>query len=937
MKTVVPPYTTPAVAQRLLTDADLPLRPGDVWLSKQDGPPDIGLFIGTGRLRADLRDMTVVGAWQRTWETADARTAVGVRALEMIRSDFAQAQTADSCSPSTSFSTPGADRAGFTKTEDHYASACAVLVEGRTAVTVFARSDGSSAAQATRQLITELVRSQRPRITALPDLPSRPWRESTTHTALNAQAMSTALGLPLALGALILVLDPAIWRRLRSVFSRPRSDGVFRVDRLVNLRLARSTAAVVVRFCVYAWTMRLTEQLSLGVWATVTVALGAVACVLIVERLLRRRHSGRWRPAVFRGWGQVLALFGLAATVAVALIGLLMVVLGSGLQAMGTSPASSDYVATGFGTVVRVAGVFVVLLALLPFTVTRRLGMRALRQQAEQDRRPPTLMLRSFADDRRVLRARRLDRASIVERLCMRRFERFEEVAASALSVHGPVETLSQVGEKLPPPLGAARRSFSMDDWQDGVRELIARSQLICVTVGRSQSLLWEIAEIRRAGALGRTIFVLPPTGRREQRLRLAVLAHALRIDWSVLGRARPGTEVLAVTLPFGTPVVIVGRAPSDVAYEAAVEIAALAVTGPERAHSADVRQTVEAYVASAHAPSAGTVRPADRSGRRMPEVKIHRPGEAPVYRLWWRRKWLLPWLVLGVMTATITTVLGDAFSDSQTVQYGAAVTSVVQDQASDATYAVLGGRALVRLDFDDPSDRVVARFDDFVDDLVVRDTAAYYVSTLSGHVGRVDLRTGRTVWRQSAGGGARALALVNDRVVVTSPAAGRVDSLSARAGRLVARRALAGSPYGITADGGHVFVSLAGSDRVVELAVEGLRPLARLEAPRSPLQLTSRGGQVWVRSGVDHVLQVVNPRPGSPAGRRLLLSDQTAQLSGNGRWLAVQGMERVTVIKPDGTLRRLPLPDSSFISLVVQRNGAVIVGFGTGRVTRYP
>ncbi|MDX3714740.1 hypothetical protein PV733_38595 [Streptomyces europaeiscabiei] len=939
MRTVVPPYTTPAVAQRLLTDSDLPTPPGEVWLNTQNGPPETALFIGTGRLRADLREMTVVGAWQRTWESADARTSVAVRGLEMRRSDYARTQADTSCSPSKPFSASGADRAGFFNNPGrHYASACAVFVQGRTAVAVFAKtSQDAAAVQATKQLITELVRSQRPRITPLADLPARQWRESTTHTALNAEAMSTALGLPLALGALILVLDPACWRRLRSLFSRPRADGVFRVDRLVNLRLARSTAAVAVRFCVYAWTVRLTEQLSLGVWATVAVALSAVACVLIIEWLLRRRHTNRWRPAVFQGWGRLLALLGLAATVAVAVVGLLMVVLGSDLQAMGTSPASSDYVATGFGTVVRVAGVMVLLLALLPFTVMRRLGMRALLRQAEQDRRPPTLMLRSFADDRRVLRARRLDRASVVERLCMRRFERFEEVAASALAMHGPVEALSQVGEKLPPPLGAARRSFSMDDWKDGVRELIDRSQLICVTVGRSESLLWEIEEIRRAGALERTLFVLPPTGLREQRLRLAVLAHALRIDWSVLDRALPGTEVLAVTLPFGAPVVIVGRAPNDVAYEAAVEIAALAVTGPERARGADLRQTVDAYVSYAHDPSLSSGQRAARTRRTAPRVEIHRPGQAPEYRLWWRRRWLWPWLATGVMTATLTTVLGDAFDDSENVRYGAAVTSVVQDQASDATYAVLGGHALVRLNFDEPGDRAVVEFDDFVDDLVVRDSAAYYVSTLSGRVGRVDLRTGRTVWRRSAGGGARALALAGDSVVVTSPADGRVDSLSVKEGQLVARRALAGTPYGVTANGGRIFVSLATSDRVVELTVDGLRTLARLEAPRNPLQLTTRGGQVWARSGVDHVLQVVGARADSTTGHRLLLSDQSAQLSGNGRWLAVQGMERVTVIKPDGTLRRLSLPDSSFISLVVQRDGAVIVGFATGQVTRYP
>ncbi|MER8098570.1 YncE family protein [Streptomyces goshikiensis] len=881
--------------------------------------------------------MTVVGAWQRTWESADAKTSVMVRGLEMRRSDFARPRANESCSPSKSFSTPGADRAGFFDSGGGRTSACAAFLEGRTAVAVFVRISQAEAESATKRLVTEIVRVQRPRITPLPDLSALSWRESTTRTALNAEAMSTALGLPLALGAYILLLDPACWRRLRSVFTRPRTDGVFRVDRLVRLRLARSTAAVAVRFCVYAWTIRVTEQLSLGVWATIAIALGTLACVLTIEWLLRRRHPGRWRPSVFRGWGRVLALLGLAVTVALAVFGMLMVVFGSNLQAMGTSPESSDYVATGFGNVVRVTGVAVFLLALLPFTVMRRLGMRALRQQAEQDQRQPILMLRSFADDRRVLRARRLDRASVVERLCMRRFERFEEVAASALAVNGPVQTLSQVGERLPPPLGAARRSFSMDDWKEGVSELIDRSQLICVTVGRSESLRWEIAEIRRADALGRTIFLLPPTTRREQRLRLAALAHILGIDWSALDRSSPGTEVLAVTLTFGTPVVIVGRSPEDIAYETAVEIAALAVTGAERARSADVRRTVDAYVAHAREPLPPGGPLTARAGRTAPPVEIHKPGAAPVYRPWWRWKRLWPLLATGVMTAAFATVFGDSFSDSQTVPYGSPVTSIVQDQVSDTTYAVLGGRALVRLDFDDPGERAVVEFDDPVDDLVVRDTAAYYISTLSGQVGRVDLRTGRRVWRQSAGGGARALTLAGDRVVITSPAAGRVDSLSATEGRLVARRPLAGAPYGITVNGGHVFVGLAASDRVVELDTEGLRTLAIHEAPRNPLELTSRGGQVWARSGVDHVLQVIGPRADSHVGRKLLLSDQSAQLSGSGHWLAVQGMERVTVITPGGNLRRLSLPDSSFISMVVQRDGAVIVGFREGRVTRYP
>ncbi|WP_262062927.1 YncE family protein [Streptomyces sp. STR69] len=933
---VIPPYTTPAVAHELLATSDLPSAGRSFWLPMQDGPPDSALFTGTGRLRADLRQMTVTGAWQRSWESADAKDTVLVRALEMRQAAYARIQSKQSCSPSTPLRLAGADRAGFLQRGADYSFACAVLLRGRTAVVVLAQSSRAKAPQVTEKLVTDVIRLQGPRVEALPDLSAATWRDSTTRTALNAEAMSAAVGVPLALGLLAVLRDPASWRRLRSFLSRPRPDGVFRVDRLVNVRLAASTAAVLVRFCVYAWAVRLAEMLSLGVWATVAVAVTAVAGILLVEWLLRRRLPARWRPGVFQGRGRFLAVLGSGFTGMIAGAGVLLVVVGSDMQAMGTSPAgTSDFVATGFGTVTRVAGVGLVLFALVPFIFVRRLGMRYLRQQVERDQRPPTLMLRSFADDRRTLRARRLDRASVVERLCMRRFERFEEIAASALSVHGPVVALSQVGEKLPPPLGAVRRSFSMDDWKDRVRELIVQSQLICVTVGRSESLLWEIRQIRAAGALERTVFLLPPTRRGEQRLRLAVLGYALGIDWSVLDRARPGTEVLAITLPFGSPVIIAGRAPNDVSYEAAIEIAALAVSGAEHTAVTDVRQLVGAYVEYAQGAGEGTGRPGIRGARQAPPVRIHAPGKAPVYRPWWRRWWLLPWVVSGGIAAVFTLLFGHSLDDSDTVSYRSPVTSVVQDEVSDTDYAVLGGRSLVRLDFEQHTGRPVARVDDYVNELVVRGTSAYYISVQSGRVGRVDLRSGRTMWTRSAGAGVRALALVGDRVVVASPDAGRVDALAVKDGRRLARRSVTGAPYGVTQADGRLFVSLAQRDEVLELAPADLRPVAQLNVPRGPLQLATRGKQVWVRSALDHVLQAVGPRAGGTEGSRLLLSDQTALVSGNGEWLAVQGMERVTVVRPDGTLNRVPLPDASFLSLLVQRDGAVVVSYASGEITR--
>ncbi|MFJ9871406.1 YncE family protein [Streptomyces sp. NPDC101165] len=938
VKLVVPPYSVPAVEQRLLATQDLSSVGRGLWLPTQDGPPDTGLFVGTGRLRADFRRLTVVGAWQRTWESTDYKDEARVRALEMRQASYARTQAKQSCSPTRDFHVPAADRAGFIRQRGEYASACAVLVRGRTAVVFLVQTSRAQAPKSAQEMLSSLVRKQQPRVTALPDLPAGSLRDTDTRVALDAEAMSATIALPLLLGLLALLRDPASWRRLRSFFSRPRGDGVFRVDRLVNLRLAGGTAAVLVRFCVYAWAVRLTETLYLGVWATVAVAVSAVAGVLAVEWLLRRRHSDRWRPAVFQGRGRILAGVGALLTAAIASGGVLLVVLGSDMQAMGVSPGSSDYVATGLGTLIRVLGVIVVLIALVPFILVRRLGMRYLRQQVERDHRPPTLMLRSFADDRRTLRARRLDRASVIERLCMRRFERFEEVAAAALAVHGPVQALSQVGEKLPPPLGAARRSFSMDDWKDGVRGLIAQSQLICVTVGRSESLLWEIRQIRAAGALGRTLFLLPPTRRSEQRLRLAVLGHALGIEWHVLDRARAGTEILAVTLPFGSPVVIVGRAPNDVSYEAAIEIAASAVTDTGRELPADVREAVDAYLAQARGGGAEPGRQPALATRPKPPVQIHAHGEAPVFRPWWRRFWRVwPWVVASAVPAVFALAFGtstDLHSDS--VRYIAPVTGITQDEVSDADFAVVGGHLLSRLAFDQHTGYNVARVDDYMDQVIVHGDAAYYLSIEAGHVGRVDLKTGHTSWTRPVGGGARAFVLVKDRVVVTSPAVGKVYALAAENGRTVGGKSLAGAPYGIAEADGRIFVSLVQRDQVVELAPADLRPVARLSVPRGPLQLATRGKQVWVRSALAHVLQAAGARTdGRATGGRLLLSNQNALVSGNGAWLAVQGMERVTVVRPDGTLRRIPMPDASFLALLVQRDGAVVVAYESGRITR--
>lgn len=933
---VVPPYAVPAVADSVLSTEDLPGAATGGWLPVQDGPPTTVLFTGTARLRSDFRHMTVVGAWQRSWETTDDKDYIVVQLFEMRRHAYARSQTEPACEPQSRLRLPGADTSGLEVRKPGYARGCATVARGRTAIVVTVESSRPKASQAVERLLADTYGRQLPRVAHSPDLADGPVRFDTTRTALNSTAMSTAVGIPMLLGLVVLIRDRSSWRRLRSWCARPLRTGVFPVDRLVDLRLAASTAAVLVRLCVYAWAIRISEILWLGTWATLAVAAGGVTGILVTEWLLRRRRPARWRPAAFDGPRRLWAVVGVVLTVGIALGGVWLVLLGSNLQAIGVNPGGADYVASRFGVLLRGLGVVVLLIALLPFTLVRRIAMRHLRRGIERDQRRPILMLRSFADDRRTLRARRLNRASVLERLCMRRFERFEEVAASALSVHGPVVALSQVGEKLPPARGAVRRSFSMEEWKDGVVELIAASQLICVTVGRSESLRWEIGQIRAAGALGRTLFLLPPTGRSEQRRRLAFLGHALGVEWRCLDRTRPGTDVLAVTVPFGHPVVVTGRAPNDVGFEAAVEIAALAVTcrGGEAEGEAELKEAVGAYVS--YATTAGNpLEPAGRRATPAPRVEIHAPGKAPVYRQWWRRWWVLACALSAFVTTFLPYILNTQGSDLETVQASDAVTGLVQDETSDTVYAVLGGHHLMRVDPGALNGSRVARIDDYVNSLVIHGSDAYYVSTGTGRVGRVDLRSGRTVWRQPAGAGARALVLADARIVVTSPADESVVALARQDGRRMFRLPLAGAPYGIARTNERLFVGLARSNQVVELDPAKMTVSARVDVPAGPRELLTQGGQVWVHSPVGHVLQRIGSGTSGGPAPRLLMSSQYARVSGNGAWLAVQGMERVTVLMPDGRLRRLPLPAPDLLSLLVQRDGTVMVGHSSGTLSR--
>lgn len=965
---VVPPYQVPAVAHQMLSTAELPPTGTKGWLQMQDGPPDTPLFTGTGRFRADFRNTIIASAWQRTWVTSNHRDALQVAAYVARNRAAATGFMSGQCVPSMKVPLSGTTVAGYLDRGSGENTACAMALRGRTVLVITAGARGAKASTVVLHLLTVSTKRQLPMVPAnATNQPLGRFIATGTMTAYNTSLMVIIVSFSGLLGLVTTVRDRSSWRRLRSrlsvfrharrILGRDRTLGTFPVDPLVVVRTARLSALALARVAVIVWSIRLCEHWDLDVRATAGLVAATIAGILAVEWLIRRRTaSASWRPAVFTGRRWIIAAASLVLSAAIAGAGVFLVASGLATAAADTAGGGvSDYVAGEIGGVLPYLGMALIALALVPFFFARRLGMRALRNEAARERtadqeRHPVLMLRSFADDQRLLRSRRTDRASIVERLCLRRFERFEEVAAAALSAYGPVLALSQPKEKLPPPLGAVRRTFSMEDWQERIRDLISSARLICVTVGRSQSLLWEIGAIRAAGALDRAIFLLPPTGKTEQRRRLLVLAFALGIDYAPLDVTYPDRDVLAVVCPGGDgasgaiPVVITGSAPDDVGYEAAIGAWALAVTGSKQSFPADLRElsaglaSYAVYSAPEFAAFAAAHPDVPAAALPDPERYIYAPGKAPVYKPWSRRLvgWkVLPWALSAVILPGVFKVMEARGAPAHVINTPYPVTALTADDRSAAVYAVLDGHVIGQLDFSKQGSHVVTpvtEVSDAIDSLIIDGHDAYYASTDAGHVGLVDLQTRRTLWVRSVPTGVRSPVLADGRLVVTSPATSQVIELDPANGHVVAAKTLPGTAYGVAAAGKKLYVTLARQNAVAELDAGTLASVRTIPVPAGPRDIDATAGQVWVECLLAHQLVPI----GSPAAPRAWLSVQTALISGDAGLLAVQGMEWVSVLSPDGALIRTPTLLTDPASLVMERDGSVVVGYDSGEIDKY-
>jgi hypothetical protein len=136
-------------------------------------------------------------------------------------------------------------------------------------------------------------------------------------------------------------------------------------------------------------------------------------------------------------------------------------------------------------------------------------GARAL----EQDRRPPVVFLRSFADDETRYRPRfwrsRLKRHPSFGAWLLGGYRTYEERLAHALRALAPVVTVGDPRERLP-VLGADRLYLGDEQWQERVAGLLRRAQLVVLQVADTPSLVWEARQAVRTVEPHRLLLSIP-------------------------------------------------------------------------------------------------------------------------------------------------------------------------------------------------------------------------------------------------------------------------------------------------------------------------------------------------------------------------------------------------------------------------------------------
>ena len=213
----------------------------------------------------------------------------------------------------------------------------------------------------------------------------------------------------------------------------------------------------------------------------------------------------------------------------------------------------------GWVTSAGSASLTFIFLALLPGLVVlfavdllgQRLRAATVADALARDRRPHYLYLRSFDEDTLKMPGL-LRRRGLIGALTVFRKVRFEEVLVRQLSMTGPVIAIAPPGAKLP-PIGAARASFSNDEWQAHVEHYArtARAVVLSATPREVRAGFgWEIDLVANRMGHGRVMVVLGPWSRTQLvnrwRQFCQAVAHLPLFAPMAMTWVPPGVQLLA-------------------------------------------------------------------------------------------------------------------------------------------------------------------------------------------------------------------------------------------------------------------------------------------------------------------------------------------------------------------------------------------------------
>jgi hypothetical protein len=229
-------------------------------------------------------------------------------------------------------------------------------------------------------------------------------------------------------------------------------------------------------------------------------------------------------PPLFFGGPQAFPLFWLI-TMAMSLIGFgLLTWFGAGANLICPDANYSPVESAGFGVVAIGCGAVLL-------RVARRAGARRASDLLAADDRHPVLYLRSFADDALQVKTYRMTRSTWVERFTAPKQERFEEVVAWQLFRYGPVVAISPPGASHQ-PIGAARQELDKEEWTKDIDEWLVAARLICMTLGSTAGLRWEINRIRELRLQDKLVLIFPPRPEWELQARWDVFQR----NWEPVG-----------------------------------------------------------------------------------------------------------------------------------------------------------------------------------------------------------------------------------------------------------------------------------------------------------------------------------------------------------------------------------------------------------------